>query len=98
MRYNLEDYYKLFNDRDAERVAAFDRIVESPHMNEEFKAKLMEWYSVAEASIKGLGDKGAKALVMSVVEIALMGEDELKQTMAIGRLVNQAAPEEWRVK
>lgn len=98
MRANIEDYYRLFNDRDAERVDAFDRIIDSPNFGEDFKAKLLEWYSIAKSSIPGLGDNGAKALVMSVVELATMTDDAVRQAMAIGRMVNAAAPLEWRVK
>lgn len=94
----MEDYYRLFNDRDAERAEAFDRVVASEFFAEELKAKLMEWYSVAKSSIPGLGDKGSKALVMSVAELSYMSDDQLKQVMAIGWAVNSAAPEEWRVK
>lgn len=98
MRANIEDYYRLFNDRDAERVAQFDEIVDAPQFGEELKAKLLEWYSIAKSSIPGLGDKGAKALVMSVVELATMTDDAVRQAMAIGKMVNAAAPLEWRVK
>lgn len=88
----------MFNDRDAERVEAFDRIIESPNLNEELKAKIMEWYSVAKSSVSGLGDRGAKTLVMSVVEMATMTPQEQEQAITIGKMVNAAAPEEWRVK
>jgi len=49
MRANIEDYYRLFNDRDAERVDVFDRIIDSPNLGEELKAKLLEWHSTAKA-------------------------------------------------
>lgn len=98
MRENVEDYYRLFNDRDAERVDAFDRIIDSPNLGEELKAKLLEWHSTAKVSIPGLGDKGAKVLVMSVVELSIMTDDAIRQAMAIGKMVNAAAPLEWRVK
>lgn len=98
MRANIEDYYRLFNDRDAERVAQFDEIVDAPQFGEELKAKLLEWYSTAKSSVPGLGDRGAKVLVMSIVELATMTPDEITQAIAIGRAVNSAAPKEWRLK
>jgi hypothetical protein len=97
MRNDLDTYYAMFNDRDAERVAAFDRIMDAP-LGEELKAKIMQWYSVAKSSISGLGDRGAKVLVMAVVEMATMTPQEQEQAITIGKMINAAAPEAWRVK
>jgi hypothetical protein len=99
MRANTEDYYKLFNDWDEGRVAQFDAIMADPEL-EEIKPRLQQWYSEAK-NFPGIGNKGAKALAFAMLKtVFLMGTShpaETQEAMAIGKMVNAAAPLEWRV-
>lgn len=99
MRANIDDYYKLFNDWDEGRVAQFDAIMADPEL-EEIKPRLQQWYNEAK-NFPGIGDKGAKALVFAVLKtVFLMGTShpaETQAAMGIGKMINAAAPLEWRV-
>lgn len=99
MRANIEDYYRLFNDWDAGRIAQYDKIMSDPDPDFDIiKTRLAKWYNEA-ITFPGLGDKGAKVLAFAMLKtVFIMKESEQRQAMAIGRMVNAAAPIEWRVK
>lgn len=100
MRANIDDFYSLFNDWDEGRAAQYDKIMADPEL-EKIKPRLEQWYNEA-MTFPGLGDKGAKVLAFAMLKMVFLTgiryPDETRQAMTIGKMVNAAAPEAWRVK